>query len=313
MTGYDSSEGTDSIEGAGVDTSLTDLAYSLEISPTPYQDVLRGGRRRRARRRLLAASGVALATAAVIGSTASLHLGGSGTPGTTVASAGQLTAAATTATVSGTTSGTGAVGDAPAVPARDPFKPVTVLLAQGSSGGKVWKAWADLWPAAPKQDALRQLQAMDAVRSRAIPQLPPATRSEADASWRAATDLVNLYVTQDGKRLVDDSVHDSPAPGAVGSTSTTAMGGGSLVATLLGFKGAEMGTTPVLLAQVGGDAAKVVVTWDDGSTSTPAIVTVGDSPVRWFAVARKAGQSDRSIKVYDAHGKVLLTDTQWFH
>jgi hypothetical protein len=291
--------------GAGIEENLTDLAYSLEISPAPYQDVLLGGRRRRKQRRLLTVSAAVVATAAVLGTTLALHPGTAPVATTAAASGGQPAAAPR--------SGGSTPATSSAAPVRDPLKPVTVLLAQGSSGGRTWKAWADLWPAVELQDAFRQLQAMDAIRVKAIPQLPPATQQDAEQGWRAGTDSVNLYLTQDGKRLVDDTVENTPAPGTGGSTGTRAIEGDALGGTLLGFKGAEMGSTPVLLAEVGSDAAKVVVTWQDGSTSTPAVVTVGDSAVRWFAVAKKPGQDDRSIKVYDAHGQVLLTDTQWFH
>ena len=289
--------GTDR-DGLGQD--LSDLAHSLEIGPFAFQDVLRGGRRRRRQRRALLFSAGAVATAAVLSFT--LTTGSSPVP---------------TATASPTGTGRQAV-PAPsrttAPPGRDPFHPVTVLLAGGGSGGHTWKAWVDLWPAVDQRQDLRQLQAMDAVRHKAIPQLPPATQSDADASWRPDTDLVDLYLTRDGKRLVDDSVRTTPAPGGTTGTGTPAIGGGDgLNGTLLGFKGSEMGSTPVLLAQVGSAAAEVVVTWQDGSTSRPALVRVGDSPLRWFAVAKKPGQVDRSIKVYDAHGGLLVTDTTWFH
>ncbi len=288
----------------GLGRDLSDLAYSLDLTPLPYQDVLRGGRRRRRQRRGLLSAAGAAAVAAVLSVTL-----------TTASSPVQPAAAP--ATVVGPTAvrldPSPTPGRTAVPPARDPFHPVTVLLAQGSSGGHSWKAWADLWPAVDQRHDLRQLQAMDAIRVKAIPQLPPATQSEADASWQPDTDSVDLYLTRDGKRLVDDSVHTTPAPGGTMRTSTQAIEGDQLTGTLLGFKGSEMGSTPVLLAQVGSDAAEVVVTWQDGSTSRPALVRVGDSPVRWFAVAKKPGQSDRSIKVYDAHGRLLITDTVWFH
>ncbi|MHA6761183.1 hypothetical protein [Streptacidiphilus sp. PAMC 29251] len=288
----------------GLTDGLTDLADSLEITPAPYQEVLRGGRRRRRQRRTLALAGAAVATAAVLGTTLGLGLPANPAKGATASTATGGTAAPTARTGSAHPS---------APPARDPMKPITALLAQGTSGGKHWKAWADLWPAVDQQHDLQQLQAMDAVRVKAIPQLPPATQSDADRSWQQDNDFVNLYLTVDGKRLVDDSVQTTPAPGSPWSSSTKQIEGNELIGTLLGFKGGEMGTTPVLLAQVGSDAAKVVVTWQDGSTSRPAVLKVGDSPVRWFAVAKKPGQSDRFIKVYDAHGRLLLTDSQWFH
>ncbi|MFC1434160.1 hypothetical protein ACEZDB_26270 [Streptacidiphilus sp. N1-3] len=296
---------TEGPSGAGLAQDLSDLAYSMEISPTPYQDVLRGGRRRRRQRRVLLAAAGTVAAAAVLGGTLGVDLSAGPARGVTVAVAPSAPAA-------GHSAGT-AAGTPSTPPARDPMKPVTVLLAQGTSGGKTWKAWADLWPAVDQQHALQQLQAMYTVRHAAIPQLPSATQSDADRSWQPDTDTVDLYLTLDGKRLVDDSVHTSPAPGSTTLTSTRQISGDSLEGTLLGFKGGEMGSTPVLLAAVGSDAAKVVVTWQDGSTSHPAVVTAGSSPVRWFSVARKPGQSDRSIKVYDAHGKLLLTDTTWFH
>jgi hypothetical protein len=193
---------------------------------------------------------------------------------------------------------------------RDPLTPVRVLLAQGGDGGKEWRSYAELWPAAANADqAVAQAELIWQERHAAIPQLPRETDTEVRGRWRPGLDLVELYTTLDGKRLVDDSVHTVPAPSGKPPVATTADKG--LPGTLLALKGAEL-NNPVLLASVNPDVARVVVGWTDGTTSEPVPVPVGDSPTRWFSVARKApGITSTTIKLYGADGGLLATDTDW--
>ncbi|MBO1420021.1 hypothetical protein, partial [Streptomyces sp. FH025] len=181
----------------------------------------------------------------------------------------------------------------------------------GTANGRTWQAWAALWPAAPtKEDAHRQAQLMWEDRHAAIPQLPKPIDTEIDRGWRPDMDEVNLYLTLDGKRQVDDSVHQTGVLGASDDTPSgafTSVGG-----TMLGFKGGEMGASPVVIQGVTPKVAKVVVTWETGGTTEAVPVTVGDSSTRWVAVAKKPGSDAKSFVFYGADGTVLGTDSGWF-
>ncbi|MGA5700870.1 hypothetical protein [Peterkaempfera bronchialis] len=288
---------------AVVGRRLAELAVELEVGSPPYEAVLGGGRRRRARRRLTVAGTVAAVVLATAGGVA--LTGGGERPH-------ELRVAA-----SGTAGPTAADGSAPstrspAAPTRDPLKPTSVVLAHGRSEGREWKAWAALWPAA--RDLAQARQQADLLwerRHAAIPHLPKPTEEDVRLGFRPGEDLVELYLTVDGKRLVDDSVHTTSAPGVLGSGALRTPPHDALEGTLLGFKGAEMGRTPVLLAGVRPDVARIRVTWRDGTVDQPVPVTVADSPIRWFAVAKRPGTSAASIKLYDAKNRLLATDTDW--
>lgn len=286
---------------------LTELAEAADLRPAPYELLVTGGRRRLRRRRLSTAGAALVLLAAVVGGGTALGGIGRGTAGAPAVAAVLPAAAATGASASATAAATAT----PTAAGRDPFTPVRVVVGKGAADGKEWKAWAALWPAGTKEQALRQAELMWAERHAAIPQLPEPVEADVLRSWRAGRDLVNLYLTVDGRRQVDDSVHDSAVPGAPSPLSTGRDAG--LEGTLLGFKGGEMHASPVLLAAVALDVARVVVTWDDGSTTEPVPVAVGDSPVRWFGVAKKAGGSAKSITLLGQDGSVLATDKDWMN
>ncbi|MFE2723240.1 hypothetical protein [Kitasatospora sp. NPDC059327] len=296
-------------EEAAAVRGLTDLAEAAELRPAPYELLVTGGRRRLLRRRRLSTAGAAAVLLAVVvgGGTA---LGGIGRDTAGAPAAAALPAAVPgSASVSPSGSATAATTATPTAAGRDPFTPVRVAVGKGTADGKEWQAWAALWPAGTKEQALQQAERMWAERHAAIPQLPKPVEADVLRSWRAGRDLVNLYLTVDGRRQVDDSVHESAVPSAPGPLSTGRDAG--LEGTLLGFKGGEMHASPVLLAAVAPDVARVVVTWDDGSTTEPVPVGVGDSPVRWFGVAKKAGGNARSITLLGQDGGVLATDRNW--
>ncbi|MFD0277780.1 hypothetical protein ACFVHB_28260 [Kitasatospora sp. NPDC127111] len=288
---------------------LGELAESAEFGPAPYDRLIAGGRRRLRRRRLLTTGAVAVLVAAAVGGGTALGGLGGGRAGGTAVAAGP---AATGSVPAASTSAASAVATATAaVPARDPFTPVRVMVGHGTANGKEWQAWAALWPAADKEQAFRQAQLEWEDRHAAIPQLPPPTEADALRRWKASVDHVNLYLTVDGKRQVSDTAHDTPAPSAPGAGSLT--GGVSPQGALLGFKGGEMGSSPVLVAGVRPDVVRAVATWADGSTTEGTSVAAGDSPVRWIAIAKKPGVEAEKITFYGADGAVLGTDHNWFH
>ncbi|MFI6153895.1 hypothetical protein ACIBCA_14485 [Kitasatospora sp. NPDC051170] len=280
---------------------LGELAGSVEIGPVPYDRLVAGGRRRLLRRRLVTAGAAAALVAAVGGGVVFATVRGSGADVTVAAAPTTAAAAAPVVTPS-----------AAPTPARDPYTPIRVKLGEGTRDGHTWQAWAALWPAAPtKEAAHRQAQLIFEDRHAAIPQLPKPTEAEVDRSWRPDMDEVNLYLTLDGKRQVDDSTHQVDAPGSPGSkdgsSSPTANGG-----TMLGFKGGEMGASPVVVAGVKPKVAKIVVTWRTGGSTEAVPVAVADSGTRWFAIARKPGSDAETFTYYGADGAVLGTDTGWF-
>ncbi|MBP0451950.1 hypothetical protein J5Y04_20755 [Kitasatospora sp. RG8] len=297
--------------------SLAGLAEGVEIGPVPYDRVLAGGRRRRLRRRSAAVGALALAVVAVAGGGVVLGAGGGGAGAATVVTA----AAGSGASGAGAGQGSGA-----AVPsarptatvsaaARDPFTPVRVKLAEGTSNGKAWTAWAALWPATGKDQAYQQARLIWQDQRTARPDLPEPTEDFVRQYRHEGQDLVDLYVTLDGKRLPVGATHETPAPGGEPPRATDPYG--NLTGSALGPRAKDapdpaMKDAPtVVLLQVGSDAAKLVVTLPDGTTTEPAVVTVGDSPVRWVAIPRAAASAGGNIKVYGADGALLATTTDW--
>ncbi|MFJ2863003.1 hypothetical protein [Kitasatospora sp. NPDC087314] len=285
---------------------LGELAGSVEGGAIPYDRLVAGGRRRLRRRRLLTSGAVAVLVAAVVGggtALGGLERGlGRGAGAVEVAAASSVTAAAPASAP---------VAAAPTVAVRDPFTPIRTMVGHGTAAGRQWQAWTALWPAtATKEDAFRQAQLIWEDRHTAIPQLPKTTQTDIDRGWHPDLDLVNLYLTVDGKRQVDDTVHDTPAPGTPGADSTT--GSISPSGSMLGFKGGEMGTAPVVIAAARPDVAKIVVTWDNGGSTEAVPVTVGDSPTRWYAIAKKPGAQADTYTYYGADGAVLSSEVSWF-
>ncbi|MEV7773043.1 hypothetical protein [Kitasatospora sp. NPDC086791] len=300
--------------GAGEDEvavswALGELAGGVDTGTVPYDRLVTGGRRRLRRRRLLTAGTAVVLAAAVVGGGALLGERGRQAVSSVAAASASVSASGA---VSASGSAPSSAGATPTARVRDPFTPVRVKVGEGTVNGRRWQAWAALWPAAPtKEDAYRQEELRWEDRHAAIPQLPKMTDGEVDRQWRADLDAVNLYLTLDGTRQVDDTVHQTVVPGGPGSGSlpgSSFSGGG----TVLGLKGAEAGGSPVLIAGVKPEVAKVVVTWETGGSTEAVPVTVGDSPTRWFAVAKKPGSDARTLTLYAADGSVLGTDTTWF-
>ncbi|MFI8460153.1 hypothetical protein [Kitasatospora sp. NPDC085464] len=289
---------------AAASRALGELAGSVDIGTAPYDRLLTGGRRRLRRRRLLTAGAAAVLAAAVVGGGAVLDQRGRQAVSSVVAAASPSASTAGSAPASAAAT--------PTAPARDPLTPVRVKIGEGTADGRTWQAWAALWPAAPtKEDAHRQEELLWTERHAAIPQLPRMTNDEVDRHWRPDLDEVNLYLTVDGKRQVNDTVHQTPVPGKPGTTSVPGspfVGGGAM----LGFKGGEMGASPVVVAGVGPEVAKAVVTWKTGGSTEAVPVTVADSPARWIAIAKKPGSDAGAFTLYAADGSVLGTDDNWF-
>ncbi|MCX5211540.1 hypothetical protein OG689_19985 [Kitasatospora sp. NBC_00240] len=299
--GSDDPEGLDGPDSGEplVARELAGLAEGLEIGPVPYERVLAGGRARRRRRGLAAVVATALATAVVVGAGAVLAGTGPGTGAPAVAAAPAGT-------------GTPVVTPAAAAPAgRDPLTPVRAVVGQGrTAGGQEWQAWVAIWPAvATREQARGQLDRIWEERHAVIPQLPEEDDAYAEQRLRSGTDQANLYLTVDGRRAVDDTVHDVPPPTAGPLPATDRSHG--LDGALLGFKGGELGHTPVLVASVGPDVATVRVTWSDGTSTEVAPVTVAGSAPHWFAVPRRAGAEADAIRLYGADGALLHTSTDW--
>ncbi|MFF1871310.1 hypothetical protein [Streptomyces sp. CB03911] len=301
--GSEDPEGPDAGEPL-VARELAGLAEGLEIGPVPYERVLAGGRARRRRRGLAAAVATALATAVVIGAGAVLAGTGPGTgaPAVAAAPAGTGTPAVPPAAVTPTTA-------APA--GRDPLTPVRAVVGQGRTpDGQEWQAWVAIWPAVADQGQARgQLDRIWEERHLVIPGLPREDDGYAEQRLRSGKDWANLYLTVDGRRAVDDTFHDVPPPAAGPPPATDRTRG--LDGALLGFKGGELGHTPVLIASVGPDVASVRVAWSDGTTTEVTPVTVAGSAPRWFAVPRRAGADADSIRLYGADGALLHTSTDW--
>ncbi|MBV6700579.1 hypothetical protein [Kitasatospora aureofaciens] len=285
---------------------LSGLAESVEIGSAPYDRLIAGGRRRLRRRRVLSTGAAAVLVAAAVGGVA--VFGGLGQKGPGVSDV----AAAPSAVATSEPAAAVTVSATPTAPARDPFTPVRTVVGHGTANGRQWQAWAALWPAtATKEDAYRQAELIWEDRHAAIPQLPKTTRADIDRGWNPHVDTVNLYLTVDGQRQVDDTVHQTDVPGGpdtgAGSSSPTSGGG-----AMLGFKGAEMGASPVVIEGVRPGVAKIAVTWNTGGTSEAVPVTVGDSPTRWYAVAKKPGAQPDTYTYLGADGTALGTNTGWF-
>ncbi|MFF3600131.1 hypothetical protein [Kitasatospora indigofera] len=289
---------------------LAGLAEGLEIGPVPYERVLAGGRARRRRRGLVTAAATALATAVVIGAGAVVAATGHGTGApVAAAAAGAGTPAASPSAATTAPVAPAATTAAPA--GRDPLTPVRAVVGQGRTpDGREWQAWVAIWPAvADREQARAQLDRIWEERHLVIPGLPREDDGYAEQRLRSGKDWANLYLTVDGRRAVDDTFHDVPPPAAGPPPATDRTRGPD--GALLGFKGGELGHTPVLIASVGPDVASVRVAWSDGTTTEVAPVTVAGSAPRWFAVPRKPGAAADSIKLYGADGALLHTSTDW--
>ncbi|MFJ7905926.1 hypothetical protein [Kitasatospora sp. NPDC096204] len=274
-----------------VGLGLAEAAAGARIGPAPVADIVAGGRRLRHRRRTVVGA-VALASVVALtgGALAQLRPGPAPAHGVGPAGVGTVLEPATAAP-----STTAAV--------RDPLTPVRVLLSQGAApDGKQWQLWAALWPEAPRERAFEQATAVWKERSRYDPAVAEPTEEYVQRYWQPDSDVVNVYFTVDGVRLSHDSEGSQPAPGKVDPRSRTTFGGG-----LFGHRGKGDTVAPldVVLLWLGPDVGRVVVTWTDGTSTEPPLVTVADSPVRTAVVARPGAKRAASWQFFDRDGRAL--------
>ncbi|MFE2410775.1 hypothetical protein ACFXDE_20775 [Kitasatospora sp. NPDC059408] len=296
MTGNEGFEGNG---GDGQDLwvglELADAAAGAAVGPVPVDRIVAGGRRIRRRRRAVVGA-VALTAVVVLGGGAFAGLGGRTAGGTTIGAAGGAPLSAPTPAA--TSGSTPSVSTA----ARDPLSPLRVVLAEGTANGKEWKVWAALWTLAPKEEAFRQAQAIAAERRAVDPEVPEPTEAYVRQYWQPHDDVVNLYFTVGGVRLPHDQVFTTRS-----ATQAPPPGGEALTGTSLGHWGKDDTAAPadVAVVSVAPDVARVAVTWADGTTTEPPLVTVADSPIRWVAVPRKAGTRAETWRQFGRDGAEL--------
>ncbi|MFD5461611.1 hypothetical protein ACFWIQ_02125 [Kitasatospora sp. NPDC127059] len=276
-----------------VGLGLAEAASTARIGPVPVADIMAGGRRIRRRRRTVVGA-LALASAVVLagGALSELH---------PVPTASQPLVAAGTGHGAGTGGPPSATPGAAATPAaRDPFTPVRVVVGEGTTpDGKQWKLWRAVWPTAPKDRAFEQALAVWQERSPYDSALTKPTKEFVDQYYDPKSDIANTYFTVDGIRLSHDSTGTTPSPGELDPRERTSIAGG-----LLGARGKGDTVAPgeIIGLTLGPDIARVKVTWTDGSTTEPQIVTVADSPLREAVVARPEGKTAKLWEYFDKAG-----------
>ncbi|MFE4975272.1 hypothetical protein ACFRAR_24600 [Kitasatospora sp. NPDC056651] len=271
---------------------LSEAAAGARIGPAPVADIVAGGRRlRRRRRSVVGAAALAAVVALAGGAVAQLRPGPASTQRIGPAQVG----AVPSPTAASATSATPAV--------RDPLTPTRTLLNQGvTADGKQWQLWHALWPLAPKERAFEQATAVRAERSRYDANVAMVTEEYVRQYWQPDSDVVDVYFTVDGVRIGHDYEGTRPAPGKVDPLRRTEFGGG-----LIGRSGKDGIVPPVdlVLIELWPDVGRVAVTWEDGTTTEPQVVTVADSPIREMAVARPGTMRAKSWQFYDKDGNRL--------
>ncbi|MFD8706524.1 hypothetical protein ACFV1W_28635 [Kitasatospora sp. NPDC059648] len=330
---------------AAASYGLSEVAGSIEIGAVPYDRLLAGGRRRLRRRRLLTGGAAAVLVAAVAGagtviggwgreaggasvaavsSAAALASGRSSGAGTPVAPASvspaasasvspaapasRVAAPAGVATVTPVPTASAASSGGTSGTARDPFIPVRAKIGTGTVNGHAMEVWVALWPAAPTmEDGLKQGRLIWTERRAADPTLPPTPEPGDNPVWDTQADRADVYLIADGKRQPGDFVEATTAPGG----TVTGVPGPTRGVMLNRVTG-DASRPDMVAVPVGPEVAKVVVTWKSGGSVGAVPVTVGDSPVHWYAVVRRLGSPDNTVTSFAADGSVLGTQKTWW-
>ncbi|WP_327679414.1 hypothetical protein [Kitasatospora sp. NBC_00458] len=310
------------VEGAeAVVRELSGLAGTVRIGPVPYAAVQAGGRRRVVRRRSLLTGVMALAVVAGVGGVAAVNGGvnPSAGPGPLAAASAPLAPGAQSAQAPATAAGQSTAPGQTATPApADPLTPVRVRMASGTKDGKPWTAWAALWPAVSKEQALQQAELIWQEDKAAGATDSPPTQDYVDQYRHAGHDQVVFYLVMDGKRVSRSQQSEQPARGVTPFWGTPPPGStppgwvddlfGGVAFHAWAKNGADdpfYGAPAVGFFPVGPEAARAEAKWADGTVTQPPIVTIGDSPVRWFAVV---GEPDSyKAALYRADGTPYAT------
>ncbi|GHF35168.1 hypothetical protein GCM10018790_11120 [Kitasatospora xanthocidica] len=281
---------------------LAEAADGARIGPAPVADILAGGRRLRHRRRTVVGA-VALASVVALtgGALAQLR------PDPAAARAASVAPAPAAA---GAGAGAAAAQPEPAVTVgaivpgvRDPFSPIRVRLGKGVVNGKTWELWQALWPVAPKERAYEQALAVWQERAPYDPVVTKPTEDFVLHYYDPDSDVINTYVMVDGVRLGHDSEGVTPSPGKLDPRMANTFGGG-----LVGHRGKDdVPVIPLDLVHlsIGPDVGRVLVTWEDGTTTEPTPVTVGDSPTRHMVIPRPGTMRAKSWQFFDKNGTKL--------
>ncbi|MEV0189050.1 hypothetical protein AB0I39_11040 [Kitasatospora purpeofusca] len=306
----DEAQATGAAGGEQVARALAGLVETMETGPAPYQAVLAGGRRRAVRRRTSLGGALALALVAALGGVAAVN-GGVGGPG---GGRTALTAAADVSTVLSPAAGSPA---APPGAPRDPLVPTRIQVLAGTRDGKPWSVWAALWPAPGKERIREQARLIWQEDADAGYPWPAPTDAYLDEYGTPDADHVVFYYIQDGKRLArsNDTLVAPPGAPVVGFYYAEGPRAERFGHFWLGAQ-AKNGTEDPLytvpkvdIGLVPPGVARAVVTWADGVTAEPAILSLGDSGARWIGAAKRGVPAE--LRLYAADGSLIDAKKGW--
>ncbi|OKJ00958.1 hypothetical protein AMK19_29675 [Kitasatospora sp. CB01950] len=285
-----------------VELGLAAAAADVKIGSVPVEGILVGGRRIRNRRRTVVGA-LTLASVVALGSGTVAGLNGFAGNGPT-AQALQAGDGGFLPLVPGAEASADPGAAATKTGARDPLKPVRVMIGHGTADGKQWQLWEALWPLAPKEQAYAQAVAVWEERHAVDPSLEKPTEAYVQQFWQPTEDVVNTYATLDGARQKYDTQGGYPAPGHLDPRMADTFSGGVLGPSA---KSGTSGPLPIRLAvlAIGPDVGKVVVDWSDGGVAEPTPVVVEDSPYRMVVVPERPGLKVGSWRFFDKNGVEL--------